>query len=219
MIQDYDSKNVTYPSQLAIFLMLTAGGLVIGSMASIAIWNMMTGQSLPTNTNDIFQPKYYSVNMVMQAVSTFFIFFMPAHFFAMICYRNPYNYLGYNSIINYRQILLVIGILVLTFPLSGALATINKMIPIPEDWAAKFKAAEAAREAQELALLRMTSFSKYLISLLLIAILPAIFEETFFRGGMQKFLTRWFKGPWAAIIVTSIIFSIVHFRNYFKMPE
>ena len=74
---DYNSKNIKYPSQFAIFLGLTIGGLIIGSLASFAIWTMMTGEPFPLKAEDILQPKYYQVNMVLQAVSTFFIFFVP----------------------------------------------------------------------------------------------------------------------------------------------
>lgn len=211
---DYNSKNVRYPSQLAIFLGLTGAGLVIGALATFAIWTMMTGEAFPLRAEDILQPKYYKVNMVLQAVSTFFIFFVPVHFFALICYRKPFTYMGFNFRFNYKQVLLLIGILILTFPLSGSLATLNKIVPIPEYWAAKFKAMELAREAQEAALININSFSRYIISLIVIGLLPAIFEETFFRGGLQNFLSRWFKGPWAAIILTSIIFSLIHLSFY-----
>lgn len=211
---DHNSRNISYPSQLAIFLGLTGGGLIIVSLATFAIWTMMTGEPFPLKSEDIFQPKYYKVNLVLQAVSTFLLFFVPVHVFAAICYRHPLKYLGFNSRFNYKQVLLMTGILILTFPLSGALAELNKMIPISEYWAAKFKAWELAREAQEAALININSFSRFIISLFIIALLPAIFEEAFFRGGMQNLFTRWFKGPWAAIILTSFIFSIIHLSFY-----
>lgn len=214
MMPDHNTKNVSYPSQLAIFLGLTAGGIFIGSMASLAVWNIMTGQPFPVRAEDILQPKFYNVNMVLQVVSTFFIFFMPAHFFAMICYRKPYEYLGYDLRFSSKQVLLVVGILILTFPLAGALGNLNNILPLPKEWIVKFKAMEAARAAEEAALIQITSFSKYIISLLVIALLPAIFEETFFRGGMQNLFSRWFKNPWLAIIFTSIIFSLVHLSYY-----
>ena len=214
MMPDYNSKNISYPSQLAIFLGLAGAGVFIGSFISIAIWVMMTHQPVMAIESDMMKPEFYNAIMTIQAVSTFFIFFIPVYFFALICYRKPFKYLGYNFHFNYRQIFLLIIILILTFPLSGALANLNKILPIPEHWAIKFKAMEAAREAQEAALIQITSFSKYIISLIVIAFLPAVVEETFFRAGMQNFLTRWFKGPWIAIILTGIIFSLVHLSYY-----
>lgn len=211
---DANSKNIKYPSQLGIFLGLTGGGLIISALISLLIWLMMEGTAFPRTAEEILQPKYYNVNMVLQAVSTLFIFWIPVYFFALICYHKPGRYLGYNFHFTSKQLFMVMGILLLTFPLSGALADLNKILPIPEYWALKFKAAEAAREAQEAALIQINSFPRYIISLFIIAFLPALFEETFFRGGMQNLLTRWFNGPWLAIIVTSIIFSLIHLSYY-----
>ncbi len=214
MMIDKNTKNINYPSQLAILLGLTAGGLIVSVIIGTIIWLMMVGGTPPSKAEEMLQPKYYNVNMILQGVSTLFLFFIPAYFFAVICYRKPYRFLGFNVHINYKQILLVIGILMLTFPISGALAEINKILPIPQSWELKFKAMELAREAQEAALININSLPKYIISLFMIALLPAIFEEVFFRAAMQNFFTRWFKGPWPAIILTSIIFSLIHLSFY-----
>ena len=45
----------------------------------------------------------------------------------------------------------------------------------------------------------------------MLAILPAVFEETLFRGGMQNLLSDGRSMPVLAIIVTSIVFSAIHF--------
>jgi len=150
----------------------------------------------------------------MQAVSSIFMFFLPVYFFALICYRKPEKFMGFNTNVNVKQILILLGILFLTFPLSGALAELTKIIPLPLNWAAKFKAMEDARALQEAALININSFPKYIISLFVIGFLPGLVEEVCFRAGIQNILTRWLKGPWLAIIITSIIFSLVHISYY-----
>jgi membrane protease YdiL (CAAX protease family) len=209
-----NSKNIRHPTQLAILLGITGGGVIISALITAVIWLMMVGGTLPTKSQDILQPKYYNVSMVIQAVTTFCIFFLPVYLFAAICYRRPAKFLGFNSRINYKQFFLVLCILIVTFPLAGALGELNKILPIPQNWALKFKTWEAAREAEEAAFIHINSVPRYLLSLFIIALLPGIFEETFFRGGVQNFLTRWFKGPWTAIILTSIIFSLIHLSYY-----
>ena len=214
MTTDRNQKNIAYPSQFGIFLGFTGAGLIVGTLLTVLIWKFMTGQSILSMEKDMLNPQFYSAIMVVQFFSTLFLFFLPVYFFAMVCYYNPPKFLGFNLHFNMKQVVLVIAILLFTFPLSGALAELNKILPIPLSWATKFKAAEAAREIQEAALININSFPKYLLSLFMIALLPALFEETFFRAGMQNLLTRWFRGPWAAIIVTSIIFSLVHLSYY-----
>ncbi len=56
----------------------------------------------------------------------------------------------------------------------------------------------------------MDNFGEYLLSLTIIAFLPAVMEETFFRGGIQNLLSRWFKHPIFAITITAILFSAIH---------
>lgn len=211
---DRNSRNFSFPSQLGILLGLVGAGVIIGAIVSFMIWLAMTGRGIATMQTDILNPKYYAAIMWMQAVSTFLMFFLPVYFFALICYRNPAKFIGLNTRFNYKQIFILLVILLFTFPLSGALAELNKIIPIPHSWEIYFKAKEAARTAQEKALININTFPKYLVSMIIIALLPAIFEEVFFRGGIQNILTRWFNRPWIAIVITSIIFSAVHISYY-----
>jgi len=211
---DRNSRNYSFSSQLGILLGLIGAGLVIGTLISAGVWIGMTGRPILSMGSDIMNPKYYYAVMWMQAISTFFMFFLPVYFTAQICYRDPLKFIGFNANINYRQILIVLAILFLTFPLSTALAELNKIIPIPKAWQVKFTAMETSRQDQEAALININSFSKYILSMIIIGLLPAIFEEVCFRGGLQNILTRWFKRPWIAIIVTSVIFSAIHASYY-----
>lgn len=211
---DRNSKNFSYVSQLGILLGLIGAGLILGTLISVIAWLMMTGRPILEVETDMLKPQYYNAVMVMQAVSTIFMFFLPVYFFALICYRKPGKFMGFNTNINFKQILILLAILILTFPLSGALAELTKIIPLPLNWATKFKAMEDARALQEAALININSFPKYIISLFVIGFLPGLVEEVCFRAGIQNILVRWLKGPWVAIIITSIIFSLVHISYY-----
>ena len=211
---DRNSKNISFPAQLGILLGLIGAGLIIGSLISAVAWLMMTGRPILTMAVDMLKPQYYNAVMVIQAISTFFLFFIPVYVLALICYRRPAKFMGFNTNINFKQIFLLLGILILTFPLSGALAELNKILPISEQWAARFKAMENSRAAQEAALININSFPRYIISLIVIGLLPGLFEEVCFRAGLQNILTRWFKGPWLAIILTAIVFSVIHISYY-----
>lgn len=211
---DRNSKNISFPAQLGILLGLIGAGLIIGGLISIIVWLKMTGRPLLAIETDMLKPQYYNATMTLQVISTFFLFFVPVYFLAVICYRKPSVFLGFNTNINYKQLLLLLGILIFTFPLSGTLAEINKIIPIPAKWAIDFKMKEDSRAAMEAALININSFPTYIISMVIIGLLPGLFEEIGFRAGLQNILIRWFKGPWIAIILTAIIFSLVHNSYY-----
>src|SRR5665213_1691214 len=212
---DKNSGKFSFSTQLGILLGLVGAGIVIGGIIiPIIIWVVMTGRPILSMATDIFNPKYYQAIMWIQVVSTFFMFFLPAYFTAIICYRKPSKFLGFNTNFNYKQLLILLVIVFFTFPLSGVLAEFTKMIPLPNSWQVYFQTKEAERAAQEMALIKINSFPRYLLSMIIIALLPAVFAEVCFRGGIQNILIRWFKGPWIAIILTSIIFSAVHFSYY-----
>ena len=214
MINDDMRSRISFPGQFGILSGMTIGGIIVGSLISVIIWFIMTGTSMPMTASAIMQPKFYNVNMTIQAVSTFFLFFLPIYFFALICYQRPLQYIGFSTSVTQKQVVIVIFILLITFPLSSGIASFNKWIPIPVKWSTYFTQKEAERAAEEAALIQITSFSRYIISMIGIAFLPAVFEETFFRGGLQKLFTNWFKGPFIAIILTSIIFSLIHISYY-----
>ena len=56
------------------------------------------------------------------------------------------------------------------------------------------------------------SFSGFLFNIILLAIIPAVGEELFFRGIIQEICIGLFKNNSAGIIITSLIFGILHFQ-------
>ena len=61
---------------------------------------------------------------------------------------------------------------------------------------------------------QMHSVIDLLYALLAVAIVPAIVEELYFRGALQKTLTDWTGKPFISILVTALFFSAIHF-SYF----
>jgi sodium transport system permease protein len=51
---------------------------------------------------------------------------------------------------------------------------------------------------------------------LVLALTPALCEETFCRGLMLSGLRRW--GPWAAIVTTALLFGLLHGSIYRLLP-
>lgn len=215
-----DAKpGYSYTSGLWILLGALAVGFFLGSMAAAGIWILMTGRSVFTMETDILNPKYADAIRVMQLVSTFIIFFLPAWAAAAVINRKPFKLLGFNRYFTARQAGITILICLATLPLVGALAELNQMIPLTPSLAAKFKALEDSYEEQVKVLSKISGVGEYVLSLLIMAIAPAIFEETFFRGGLQQYLQKITKNPWIAIGVTSIIFSAIHFSFYGFIPR
>ncbi len=215
----YSRQGVTYAAGFFILFGLMGAGLIVGSLAGAGIWVAMTGQGFSTMQKGMLDPANVQAVRMLQLVSTFFIFFVPAYIASLILHRKPLRFLGFNRYFTWRELGLAIAIMVAALPLVGTLSELNKLIPIPASLESWFQELEETYEQQVKVLSRIDGFGDYLFSLLVMALAPAIFEETFFRGGMQHILHGATRKPWLAIILTSLVFSAIHFSYYGFIPR
>jgi membrane protease YdiL (CAAX protease family) len=145
-----------------------------------------------------------------QFISTLFLFFLPPVFYAWICHKKAFTHLGYRHQPGLERIIVVLLIMVACLPVVSALQDFTEMFPWSKSMLAQFKAAEDDYNREVAVMARMNNFWDYIISVIVIAFLPAVFEETLFRGALQNLLSRWSKMPVLSILVTAIIFSAVH---------
>lgn len=210
------TKRFNYWGQLGILLALTGVGAIIGGIVSfIPLMGKMDISKLSSLTseglmNTILKPENANAVRLMQFISTLFFFFLPAFFYAKICHTKALLHLGFIKMPTLKQLAVVFAIMFFALFIVGALAEIWQQIPFPEKWQAYFKAAEETYAKQMQVMARMNGIGDFITSLIIVALLPAIFEETIFRGALQNLLSRWLKAPVWAIIITSIIFSAVH---------
>lgn len=219
MFEINENRDTSPVAAFFLVLIFVFVGLVIGGLISIGIWVGMTGRPVLQIEKDILNPLYSNASRIVQFVGTLVGIFIPAIAGGMLMSRKPFKWLGYKEGFNAKQILLVAGILVVSTPLVGSLSELNQLIPIPNSWEIYFKEKEAMYNAQMEGLGIIRSAGEYILSLIVLAFLPALFEETLFRGSLQQKLIRWFKNPAAAIIVTSIIFSVFHMSYYGLLPR
>ena len=204
-----------YWSQFGLLLALIGGGIIAGAFATVAVVKIMLPHSnLDSISKTLLNPANVKAMMVMQIISTVAMFFIPAFLFALIAYKKPLKYLKFNGNISLKQLGLVVLIACMALLVGGALGDLNERIPIPKHLRESFQKAEDEYNDQVFAIAKMNNFKDYLVAMFIIALLPAIVEETFFRGAMQQLFTDWFAKPWLAILVTSILFSAIH-MSYF----
>ncbi|MBN8837032.1 MAG: CPBP family intramembrane metalloprotease [Sphingobacteriia bacterium] len=200
--------------QFFILLGLIGAGVVAGSLITALLIPALTHTSLMDIQKTMLNPQYADVIKTIQIIGTLFMFFFPVLIYALIVSNKPFKHLGFNTIFSRKQVLLIIGISIAALFLSGALGQLNSLIPVSKKWAATFKSWEDSYNDQVVAMMQIKNFGDYLFSLLTIAIVPAIIEETLFRGGIQPILIKWIGNPWTGIIFTSIIFSAIHVSFY-----
>lgn len=65
----------------------------------------------------------------------------------------------------------------------------------------------------------MKNAGDFILTILVMALAPAIFEEVLFRGAFQQVFIQWTKNAWIGIIITSILFSAIHFSYFGFLPR
>ena len=212
----FATKRFNYWGQLGFLTAFCGVGLIVGGLASLlpllGKLNLkdMTGGSAVAIMDKLLVPENATVLRWMQFISTLFLFFLPPYFYALICHKKPLLHLGFKHDMDVKKVFIVLLIMLACLPVVGALQELTEMLPWPKGTLQHFKDAEAVYDKQVTVIARMNNFFDYIISVVVIAFLPAVFEETLFRGGLQNLLSRWLKMPIVAIIITSIIFSAVH---------
>lgn len=221
----HNKLRISFFGQFGILLGLVGVGIMLAAIFQFAILasvmnlkDMLSGGT-DKFMNEMFKPENLNKAKLMQVGGTFLMMFVPIWGYAKICNKQPFSYIGFNRGFSAKNVFIVAAITFLGMLLSGALGEINQLIPIPKNWELKFKKMEADYAMQVAAMATMKTFGQYLIGMLIIAILPAIFEEMLFRGGLQQIFTNWFKNPFWAIVVTSFFFSIIHMSYYGFLPR
>jgi len=184
----YKAQGMSNWSQFGLLLGMLGVGILAASFVSLLVVKLMMPHSTIFNLEkEMFKPENASAMKVMQLASTLMMFFLPAFLFAIIVHKKPFSFLGFNKKVSIQQIGYVLIIAWMAIFVGGILGDLNERIPIPKHLQESFRKAEDAYNDQVLAIAKMTNFKEYLLALLIIALAPAIVEETFFRGTMQQF--------------------------------
>lgn len=114
-----------------------------------------------------------------------------------------------------QYVLGFMGILAIFF-FSAGWSIIQESI-IPEQFLQEYKEISKAIEDSYLAILGGEDLPAYLKALLIGALIPAVCEETLYRGYLQRNLEHYIS-PVAAIVISGVLFGIIHFNPIGIIP-
>ena len=197
-----------------MLIAFTIAGVMLAAAISIPIWTVMTGRPVAEMEKAMSNPAYSNVSKLLQSITAIVGFFMPPVLTAALMNRRPFKLLGFSKDVKINQAGLTVAIMGLALIAASSLSYFTNIIPIPESWRILFDKWENNYNEQVVAIIGLNDIGDYILALFIMAFLPALCEETLFRGGLQNFLTRSTKMPWLSIIIVSIIFSAVHFSWY-----
>jgi membrane protease YdiL (CAAX protease family) len=211
---DSNSKGISYTAGFFMLIAFAVAGIFIAALISIPVWTSMTGLSFTQMEKGMNDPANSNAVKVIQIITVIVGFLLPAIFTAFLLNRKPMDLLGFSKKINWKQVGLVVAIIAVAMFASTFFSYLNERLPISESLKLRFVKMENDYNQQVETIIGLNSFGEYFLALVIMAFLPALCEETFFRGGLQNFLTRSTKKPWLSIIIVSILFSAAHFSFY-----
>jgi membrane protease YdiL (CAAX protease family) len=211
---DNNSKGLSYTAGFFMLIAFAVAGVFMAALISIPVWTSMTGLGLKDMENGMNDPANSNAIKVIQSLTFLIGFLLPAIFTAFLLNRKPMDLLGFSKRINWKQIGLVCAIIAAAMFAATFFSYLNERLPISESLKLRVDKMESNYNQQVEAIIGLNSFGEYILALIIMGFLPALCEETLFRGGLQNFLTRSTKMPWLSIIIVSILFSALHFSFY-----
>ncbi len=147
------------------------------------------------------------------------MFFLPAWLFAVLFHGGAASYHKLYADGRYWLLgLIAVVVFLLLMPLNDFLTWWNSSWHFGALENLLRSYADAATGTVE-KLLSLTTTGDLLLQLFVVALIPALCEEFFFRGAIQQTLQRWFGNVHAAILVTALFFSLAHGDAYGLVPR
>ena len=202
-------KNKSSINKLSLLFLIVIISIFIITLIGILITNVMFSD-FDSASRNLSNYSYVNYLKAIQLLSGLGLFIIPILLYS---YVTSYN-LNFRNQINRQNLLLVLAIMFLIPPFISLLLEWNMKIPVPDFLIFLNNDSEPIVRA----FLRMNSFFDLAYNLFIIAIIPAIGEELFFRGYLQKQLSNLFNIH-LSILLTAFLFSAVHLHFHGLLPR
>lgn len=203
-------KKTSLAERIFIIAALLVVGFIISAVVGVVV-------ALSSKDNNLTELAMLRISQISSQLLTFVI---PPILYVCLVNEKPMRSLGFNRIPLWS--LLGIVMMYAILPLNNIFAEWNSHLTLPESMASLEKIMQTLQEeASRLTdkMLNIGNASGLIINLIMIAGLAAFGEELLFRSLLQPFLIKTCKNAHLGIIITSAIFSFIHFEFYGFMPR
>lgn len=206
----------TYPwgMQLMLFALMTFTFISAAAAIILGVFTKFTGYSvtqMATITPSSPAGLIHAV-MVVQGFQSVAMFLTPAFLFAYLAHPKPVQYLGLRKPGNPAQwlwsLLTMAGAMPVLMFIQELISKIN--------FGADVKAAQAQNEQLMQAFTQTSTPGALLFTLFIMAIIPGLGEELFFRGVLMRFVRKKSRTMWVPIVFSAAVFALSH-ANYYGL--
>ncbi len=196
--------------RIALLLLTSFVGLIIAGFVSVLLMKIGGDGKIVAMTR---------IAVVAQDV---FWLILPAVVTAMVVTRRPVSLLAIGRVPTWPQVLLALLVLIVSAPLMSWIVTLNESVHFPESLAGLEswlrEQEDSAASAVQMMLGAKTPVN-LIVSIMLMGVMAGFSEELFFRGAFQRLLSTARMSPAAAIWISAVVFSAVHFQFFGFVPR
>lgn len=195
--------------QLFIIILCFCVGFLLNTAMVVLLYFFMQGETS------------YKILLMLSSVISFAL---PALIATKFIEKDEpvFRQLGLTESPRFAKYLLAIAFMLAIMPAVELLSSLNASYSFPESMKGLedyFRAADtSAMEASQRALAG-SGIGAFVLNLIVLAITPAVCEELFFRGVLQKFFVRNISNKHIAILLTAFIFSAIHMQFSGLLPR
>ena len=192
---------------LLAFLAFAGGCFLLSSIVSYFYFQDVYAIMLDKTAT--ISPEIITKFKLAQLFSAILSFLLPALLFGYYSSPKSLPYIGLQPHLSISIMLAVMLLFIFIQPFIGYIGYVNSHL----HFGSLQKYIDQTEGRYERALkifLQMPSLNDFFINLFIMALLPAVCEELFFRGALQKVLIRFSKIPWLGILVSAIVFALLH---------
>lgn len=225
-MEDMDYRQLSTGRQVFYLFLIWIGCMIIGAAVSLGLVALLYGRDM---ANDVLyvthttNPGFLTAFRIFLGLgNTLLAFLLPACIFSYWVVNEPDEYIGARNYFPYILLLVAAIFMVLFLPVIDITSYFNQKMTLPpsmkglEQW---IRDTEAAAAQTFKVILDMKTSWDFIITLLLVAVFPAISEEFFFRGCLQTIFQRMTRNTHAAVWITAFIFSFIHFEFLGFVPR
>jgi uncharacterized protein len=210
--------------QLLIFGGLTAGiffVVLFGGFTIVAHLNHLSSTQVMSMTSSDFAKPENATLIKELLVVQFFIFVLPALVFAYLSDPHPFYYAGLRPPQKKSFMWIALITIILAYMTVAFLSMINEVIVhrLPAGAQKWIMNGEDDANGPLENVLAMKNPGDLVKLFFLVGLLPAVGEELFFRGILQRLFIQIFKKPWSGIIFTGFLFSAFHMQFMGFLPR
>jgi len=209
---------------LLLLFMFILGGFVVSQIVAgivlMPFFDLNDINSMATKlANPADYPELRFPMLISQGISAIVLFVVTPLLYMKLYKIAGKELLGVDNALNVKGITISIIAIITAFPIVSLIYEWNMGWNIPGEFGAWATAQEEQLKVLTEFLLQMDSFSDFLITFLVVAVIAGVGEELLFRGLIQTHLGFAIKNPHIVIWLTAIIFGVFHLQFYGVVPR